>query len=594
MAGVPRERRPRELHPQSNHPAGTSAINKGLLGHRAVLTACRPWTGPATSKTRGWTEMSRIASLDRPASSVASTSESREDNLIEHHSGNGRGREPRNEMLADSLLAEEDRKSISVLVVDDEETLLDSSVSVLEHDGYQVKGTTSGSEAARILAEGRTDIVLLDLFMSEISGYELLHKALEARADTIVIPITGRPSVESSIRTMEEGAWSYLPKPFSATQLRLLVGRAAHSVTLLRGTGRAGVMDPALGNASIDPSNPVHVGESPTFRSVIALARKVAATDASVMITGESGTGKELVAQLIHGSSRRRDRELVPVNCAALPEPLLESEMFGHVKGAFTGASRDKQGLMEVADGGTLFLDELVEMSPMTQAKLLRVVQDGVVRRVGSSRTDAIVDVRFVSATNCDPVQAIEDGRLREDLYYRLGVVHIRIPPLRERPEDIPMLAEHFLKAYWVRHWRNGGRNGRGHAPMLTQEAVWNLQQRPWKGNVRELQNAMEHAVVLAEGRDVIEVSDLPEPARGNGNGFGGPFGGLAPGSLRGSYHEARDRVLASFEREYLTWALQETNGNVSEAARLAGVNRATLYRLLERHGLTKADVVEE
>jgi transcriptional regulator with PAS, ATPase and Fis domain len=318
------------------------------------------------------------------------------------------------------------------------------------------------------------------------------------------------------------------------------------------------------------------------------LARKVAQTDASVFITGESGTGKELVAQFIHRQSRRKSREMVAVNCAALPEPLLESEMFGHVKGAFTGATRDKAGLMEVANGGTLFLDELTEMSPMTQAKLLRVVQDGVLRRVGSSKTDAVVNVRFISATNRDPAKAVEERRLREDLFYRLGVVPIHIPPLRERPEDIPLLAAHFLQAYWKRH-----RGSDRPAPRLTETAVDHLRSRLWKGNVRELQNVMEHAIVLVEGRDSIDADDLPQVGTSAAADF--PIQGAYLGDdvTLGSYHETRDRVVARFEKQYLTWVLQETQGNVSEAARVAGVNRATLYRMLERHGLSKADVVD-
>jgi transcriptional regulator with PAS, ATPase and Fis domain len=262
--------------------------------------------------------------------------------------------------------------------------------------------------------------------------------------------------------------------------------------------------------------------------------------------------------------------------------------MFGHLKGSFTGATRDKAGLMEVANGGTLFLDELTEMSPMTQAKLLRVVQDGVLRRVGSSETDAIVNVRFVSATNRDPGKAIEDGQLREDLYYRLGVVPIHIPALRERPEDIPLLAEHFLKDYWVRH-----RGSRRPAPKLTPAAISDLQSRPWKGNVRELQNVIEHAIVLVEGRSEIDESDLPTFGAKHAGDF--PLQGsyIGNGVSLSDYHKTRDRVIARFEREYLTCVLQETEGNVSEAARVAGVNRATLYRMLERHGLSKGDVVD-
>jgi len=481
-------------------------------------------------------------------------------------------------------LTREQRESVKILVVDDEETILESTVNVLQHEGFHVTGLSRASEAEARLRSGAADIVLLDLFMTGISGPRLLKTALDARPDAIAILITGRPSVESSIRAAEDGAWGYLPKPFSATHLRVLVGQAAHTVIVSRESRESTHKRRVQGADEL-----VHLGESPAFRAVVSLARKVAATDASAMITGESGTGKELVAQVIHRTSRRRNAQMVAVNCAALPEPLLESEMFGHVKGAFTGATRDRAGLMEMADGGTLFLDELVEMSPMTQAKLLRVVQDGVVRRVGSSRTDAVVDVRFVSATNCNPASAVEEGRLREDLYYRLGVVHIHIPPLRQRPEDIRVLAEHFLYTYWLRH-RGIGRQ----APTFTQEAMRELHRRPWRGNIRELQNAIEHAIVLADGRDIIDAPDLPELPH---NGNGGSHLNASHGDYEGAgetYHGAREQVLACFEKEYLTWVLQKTDGNVSEAARVADVNRATLYRLLERHDLTKSDVVED
>jgi DNA-binding NtrC family response regulator len=480
-------------------------------------------------------------------------------------------------------MTDDQKRSVSVLVVDDEETILDSAVNVLQHDGYQVKGALRAAAAEDLLRDGMVDVALIDLFMHGVSGVELLRTALAVRPDIIVIMITGRPSVESSIQVLRDGAWDYLPKPFSAPQLRILVGRAAHTVIVSR---EARALEEERGAAKAD--EPVLLGESPAFREIVALARKVAATDASVFITGESGTGKEMVAQFIHHMSRRKSRELVAVNCAALPEPLLESEMFGHVKGAFTGATRDKSGLMEAANGGTLFLDELLELAPMTQAKLLRVVQDGVVRRVGSSRTDAVVNVRFIAATNRDPARAIEEGRLREDLYYRLGVVPIHVPPLRERPDDIPLLARHFLEEYWPRH-----RGSARPPPKLSDEAVRQLQQRPWKGNVRELQNVIEHAIVLAEGRDVIEAEDVHIVGHVPFDRRGIADVSLVPGAPTAAYHETRERVMARFEKDYLTQVLQETQGNVSEAARVAGVNRATLYRLLERHGLTKGDVLE-
>src|SRR5216110_397550 len=255
----------------------------------------------------------------------------------------------------------------------------------------------------------------------------------------------------------------------------------------------------------VEPADGIAVlGNAPKYRETIALARRVAATDASVFITGESGSGKELIAQFIHHRSRRASRPVVAVNCAALPEMLLESEMFGHCKGAFTGAVRDKPGLLETANGGTMFLDELIEMSKPTQAKLLRVIQDGVVRRVGSETTDAVVNVRFIAATNGDPEEAVKAGDMREDLYYRLRVVPINVPALRERPEDIPLLADYFLSTYWVRHRRKGAP-----FPRLTDAALRALCGYTWRGNVRELQNVIEHIAVVVEPGAEIRPEDL-------------------------------------------------------------------------------------
>jgi DNA-binding NtrC family response regulator len=302
---------------------------------------------------------------------------------------------------------------------------------------------------------------------------------LERHPETIAIIMTGNPSVQSSIEALRAGAWDYLTKPFNATQLQVLIGRAAHSIVVARETE---ALNRAVASEYGHSDDVTVIGTAPAFRNAIELARKVARTDASVFVSGESGTGKELIAQFIHNQSRRSSRPLVAINCAALPEALLESEMFGHRKGAFTGAVRDKPGLLEAANGGTMFLDEVTEMSNPIQAKLLRVIQDGVVRRVGSESVDAIVNVRFIAATNRDPEEATENGDLREDLYYRLRVVPITVPPLRQRQEDISILATHFLRHYWARH-RDPGLP----LPELSVAAVHALRHHHWKGNVREL-----------------------------------------------------------------------------------------------------------
>jgi DNA-binding NtrC family response regulator len=477
-------------------------------------------------------------------------------------------------------LTPEVKASIRVLIVDDERTLRESCASVLEYEGYQVSVCGRGEEARETLKRNRFDIVLLDLYMPEISGMQLLRICLEARPETIVIMITGNPSVDSSVEALRSGAWDYLPKPFSATHLQILFGRAAHTVLIARES------QAQQASFVLEHGNSERVtvlGSSPAFRRAVELARRVAATDASVLITGESGVGKELIAQFIHHHSRRSSRELVAVNCAALPETLLESEMFGHVKGAFTGAVRDKPGLLEVANGGTLFLDELVEMSKPIQAKLLRVIQDGVVRRVGSETTDAIVNVRFIACTNGNPEEAVKAGELREDLYYRLRVVPIHVPPLRERPEDIPTLANHFLTHYWTRH-----REPTAPLPRLSHAAIRALISRPWRGNVRELQNVIEHMVVLLEPGGEIQPRDIPvigddRPVEDT------PVAAAAVApetAIEASYHTARERLLAQFERNYLEQLVVLAEGNMSRAARIAGVDRTTLYRLMERQGL--------
>src|SRR5688572_26830052 len=290
-------------------------------------------------------------------------------------------------------ISAEVKSSLSLLIVDDDRTLREGCASVLQMDGFNVTSLGRGDEALDLVRRRKFDIILVDLYMTPVSGMEILKGALETHKATMVVVMTGNPSVTTSIEALRAGAWDYLPKPFSATHLQVLIGRASHAVLVARETRSLRVQ---LLKQSGNSDKITLLGVSPPFRKAVELARRVASTDASVKITGESGTGKELIAQFIHQHSRRASRQVVPINCAALPEGLLESELFGHRKGAFTGADRDKPGLLEIANGGTLFLDELTEMSLPIQAKLLRVLQDGVVRRVGSEQQDAVVDVRFI------------------------------------------------------------------------------------------------------------------------------------------------------------------------------------------------------
>ena len=483
--------------------------------------------------------------------------------------------------LDDSPAQSSPSDTIRILVIDDDDTLRETCASILADDGYDVSTVGVAREAQNVLRHNVFDIVLLDWYISEIPGSELLPLVLASNPATRVIAVTGKPSLASSLEATGIGAWAYLPKPFSAVQLAILVGQAAHATRAAReSVQRMHELEEAGEN-----SDKIRIlGLAPAFRGSIKRARKVAPTDASVLLTGESGSGKELFAQFIHHHSRRASRPFLAVNCAALPEPLLESEMFGHRRGAFTGAVRDKPGLLEAADGGTLMLDELVEMPKTVQAKLLRAIQDGVVRRVGSEAADAVVNVRFIAATNREPELAVSEGLLREDLYYRLSVVPIHVPSLRDRVADIELLANSFLVHYWRKY-----RGVNTPVPRLGKAALGALRAHPWPGNVRELQNVIEHAVVLLDPAAEIRAEDIPflnmpAPSGERRLGLELPTG---PGG-DASYYDARDLLLAKFDRQFLTRAIAHAGGNLSKAARRSGIDRTTFYRLMDRHGLQR------
>ncbi|MFL5482780.1 MAG: sigma-54-dependent transcriptional regulator [Gemmatimonadaceae bacterium] len=460
------------------------------------------------------------------------------------------------------------------LIVDDDRTLREGCASVLRSEGFLVEVTARGDEAIEMVRRQRFDIMFVDVYMTPVTGIDVLKAVMAADPNTLVVLMTGNPSVDSNIEAIKIGAWEYLAKPYSGSQLQLLLGRAAHTLSERR-QNEASQGDPADGFSA----GPM-VGTSSAFRRAVDLATRAAPTNAAVMIVGETGTGKEVLARHIHLNSRRSRRRLVPINCAAIPEQLLESEMFGHRKGAFTGADREKMGLLELADGGTLFLDELSEMSMPLQAKMLRVLQDGIVRRVGSEHEDAVVDVRFVSATNKDPRLSIRNKQLREDLYYRLNVVQVVIPPLRDRVEDIPLLATHFLRSFWARH-----RSAKDPIPEFSEDTLDFLVSRPWRGNVRELQNFVEHVTILAQPGSKIQIHQLPLDQEVD---LGSALTGVPSLPSNDAYHVAKEQVLTSFEKTYVTRLVARASGNMSRAARLASVDRTTLYRLLERHGFRK------
>jgi DNA-binding NtrC family response regulator len=458
-----------------------------------------------------------------------------------------------------------------VLVADDKENMRKLFARILA-DGFEVETAEDGARALGLVATREYDVVVTDIRMPGADGFELLA-AVKARAPaTEVVLMTGYATVPDAVRAMRMGAFDYLEKPFDPDAALAVVSRGVERKRASEAARLASRPGEEVAFHNL-------VGRSAPMRAVYRLLEKAAQTDATVLLLGETGTGKELAALAIHYHSARREHRFLPVNCGALPPDLVESELFGHAKGAFTGAALAKRGLFEEAAGGTVFLDEVGDLPLAVQVKLNRVLQDREIRRVGEN-APVQVDVRVVAATNRELREEVKAGRFREDLFYRLHVLAVVLPPLRDRSEDVPLLAAHFLE----KHARAVRRTLRGFAP----DALRRLVAHAWPGNVRELENTVERAVAVAGGEE-IQVEDLPpEVALGGAmsSGAGSGISGLAALPYKDVVAEARDRV----SREYLAAILKEFGGNVTRAAERAGMERESLHRLLRRYGLRSED----
>ena len=453
-----------------------------------------------------------------------------------------------------------------VLIVDDKQMMRDSVGATLQRAGYQVIAASDGAAALSLLSRHRPAAVVTDLKMPEMDGLELLAKLRQADDQMPVVLMTAFGSVESAVSAMKEGAFDFIQKPFEGDQLVMTIRRAIEHRDLVRENTALKT------NAKVFQNTPDLVGRSPVMRTLAQQIQQIALSNGTVLISGESGTGKEVVARTIHAHSPRRDRVMLCVNCAALSSSLLESELFGHEKGAFTGADALRKGRFELADGGTLLLDEISEISPQLQAKLLRVLQERQFERVGASLPMQI-DVRVIATTNRDLIQSVADGDFRQDLYYRLNVLPIVLAPVRERLDDVPLLADHFLMQVAMRE----GREPKQFEP----EAIELLKQYPWPGNVRELQNICERASVLTKGQKISAATIQPwliveQPI------FPGVNSGIVPGAgvVPGVTHVKR---LEDVEREQVIKTLEKFSGNRQRTAESLGIGVRTLGLKLKK-----------
>ena len=456
-----------------------------------------------------------------------------------------------------------------ILVVDDEPIVCESCQRILQEEGYEVECTLSGKEAFEKMRENPFDIVITDLKMPGIDGMEVLKTFRKSYPDVIVIMITGYSTVETAVEAMKVGAFDYIPKPFTPDEVSVVVKKALEKRNLM--------LENVYLRQELQGKYGFHniVGKSKKMQEIYRIIAKVAMTDSTVLIYGQSGTGKELIARAIHFNSPRREKPFVPVDCAVLSENLLESELFGHIRGSFTGAVTTKPGLFEVADGGTVFLDEVGNISLAIQAKLLRVLQEREFTPVGGTKAKKI-DIRLIAATNKDLEKMIKEETFREDLYYRLNIVPIYLPVLKERQEDIPLLASHFLKKYSDEM----GKSVKGFAP----EAMKRLMRYPWPGNVRELENVVERAVVMMDEEMVgPEHLILPEQKVKEGVEIQIP---ASSEELKEVKKHLREKAVEDVERVFIINALDRNNWNVTRAAEDVGMLRPNFQALMRKYSL--------
>lgn len=451
-----------------------------------------------------------------------------------------------------------------ILIIEDDEDILEIATAFFRQKDYQVTGFSNSGDALEQLLKGKitADVILTDMKMPYVSGLDIIRECRATGIQTPVIVITSYRSMEGALEAIQQGAYDYVVKPLNFPQLQISVERAIHFARLKNENATLRNVIQTKEGSNVDNI----IGKSPRFLKALDLAKRVANSQATVLVTGESGTGKEVIARAIHNMSSRRKKPFVAINCSAIPENLLESELFGHAKGSFTGASEKKTGLFEEAEGGTLFLDEIGDMNVLLQAKLLRVIQDRKIRRVGENQPRP-VDVRIISATHKDLTKEVEEGRFREDLYFRLKVIPIFIPPLRERKEDVLPLADFFLKKFAALEEIN--------IEGFSKNAIEWLLQNKWKGNVRELENTIERAVVLCKGKNV-EVEDLQELDYDLGNTDG--YDDFSVNLFKKDEKMTMDALV----KKYIQFTLEKNNGAKDKTAKELDIDRKTLYRKLQ------------